>query len=226
MTICVLTRLLSTQTSLSVHLIALHCVCGHLFLLPLSVGVVLLVMIAPGVWDGYLTEDKKRVSFVARVKSKNGYFTCSGVVSCQGLCRRFVTVHCACVCCWKQDARERQFVVSGRVKSSPPFAFTGGMNFVQNKEQMKQIAGWREVGTGGLYGEWSQRGVVGGTFSMQPTIAKERREFWQHSTFSPCLVGNTHRAFVPPQRSWSGGWCTLRRRTAEGCCARWAVTTA
>lgn len=39
-------------------------------------------MIAPGIWDGYLTEDKKRVSFVARVKSKNGYFTCSGIVCC------------------------------------------------------------------------------------------------------------------------------------------------
>ncbi len=67
-------------------------------------------------------------------------------------------------------------MVSGRVKSTPPFAFTGGMNFVHNKEQMKQITGWREVGTGGLYGEWSQRGAVGGTFSMQPTIPKEQRE--------------------------------------------------
>lgn len=133
------------------------------------------MMISPGVWDGYLTEDKKRVSFVARVKSNNGYFTCSGVVGYRSLS----------LLLWMwftldgltQDAKERQFVVSGRVKSVPPFAFTGGMNFVQNKEQMKQINGWREVGTGGLFGEWSQRGVVGGTFSMQPTIPKEQREF-------------------------------------------------
>ena len=139
------------------------------------------------------------------------------------LCARHsIEVHFGCVFGWKQDAKERQFVVSGRVKSSPPFAFTGGMNFVQNKEQMKQITGWREVGTGGLYGEWSQRGVVGGTFSMQPTIPKEQRE--SPIPFLSCDQHSHTLCLYPIQRLWKNGWCTLRRKTVEGCCARWVVT--
>ena len=73
--------------------------------------------------------------------------------------------------------------------TTSPYAFTGGFSYSQKKNEMMNVNGWKELGSGGLFGEWERDGHRGGTFSVQPTIDKEKCEVkdvimkHQHSGF-------------------------------------------
>ena len=75
--------------------------------------------------------------------------------------------------------------MSGRVRPAPPYPFNGSVSFAHNKDQARQVNGFKEMATGGLFGEWAQKDQAGGTIALQPTTEKEKRLF---SWYDHCLL--------------------------------------
>lgn len=66
---------------------------------------------------------------------------------------------------------EGRFKVTGSYSIEPPFALSGLMLNELNREYSKKFKGFKEMETGGIFGEWENiqdRRIASGTISFQP----------------------------------------------------------
>lgn len=93
---------------------------------------------------------------------------------------------------FSKDAIEGRFKITGSYTTEPPFALSGIIISELNKENSKKFKGFKELESGGIFGEWENiqgRRFGSGTLSFQPCESETEQSNQPH----------THNLFIQLQ---------------------------